>query len=86
MRGCVCVTCWGGASNKKFYSLKDHLENQYTMGTDQYPATSEALLGMMNNFRVGILPAGMRREDDDGLGFAQGEDRDWHQDDDKEGA
>jgi len=47
MKACFML---GGSNNEKFSSLKNHLENQYIMGEDQYPSDSESLLGMMNNF------------------------------------
>jgi len=42
----------GSASNERFSSLKNHLENQYIMGEGQYPSDSESLLGILNNFRM----------------------------------
>lgn len=73
MKACFML---GGASNEKFHPLKDHLENQYTMGVDQYPNNAESLLGMMNNFRMAPATGGKYRPlqrdgDDDGLVFAQ---------------
>mmetsp|Transcript_7008 Transcript_7008/g.15121 ORF Transcript_7008/g.15121 Transcript_7008/m.15121 type:complete len:117 (+) Transcript_7008:813-1163(+) len=39
------------ASNMRYRSLKEHLENAYTRGDDKYPSDVEALLGMLNNYR-----------------------------------
>ena len=49
MKACYML---GGSSNDRFLSLKNHLENQYTMGVDQYPDDGEKLLGMMTNAKV----------------------------------
>jgi len=77
MKACLML---GGAHNERFGELKSHLENQYIMGVDQYPDTTEGLLGMMNNFRVSSMGSGPRRgqqlyqvdaSGDDGLAFAQ---------------
>ena len=84
--GCFML---GGANNDKFSPLKDHLENQYTMGVDQYPTNGESLLGMINNFRIGAVGAAVGRcrqrdGDDDGLAFVQegGEEADGAEDED----
>ena len=87
MKACYML---GGASNDRFRSLKNHLENQYTMGVDQYPEDEEKLLGMMNNFRVGPSTAGgqyvQHAGDDDGLAFVQeGEEGDIEQTEEDEG-
>ena len=75
MKACYMLS---GANNVKFSALKDWLENQYTMGSNQYPGTCEKLLGMMDNFRAplsaqptyrGSQPG--RTGEDDGLVFVQ---------------
>ena len=66
-----------GANNDRFSGLKNWLENQYTMGSNQYPTNCEQLLGIMDNFRG---PASLpmykaqigRNGDDDGLAYIQG--------------
>ena len=62
MKACYMLS---GANNIKFASLKDWLENQYTMGINQYPNNCESLLGMMDNFRATNYPPPSYRGDRD---------------------
>ena len=76
----------GGANNERFSSLKNHLENQYIMGEDQYPSDSESLLGILNNFRVNENVkdrATLERDTtDDGVVFVQeGTSKVWKKED-----
>ncbi len=66
-----------GANSRRHKKLKRHLEDAFTMGRNEYPANTTALLSMMNSFRGidedRLVPrhAGASDEPDDGLNFMQ---------------
>lgn len=83
----------GGANNDRFKEMKNWLENQYVMGSDQYPDTEEGLLGMMNNFRMTFAAGGnlgMKRQarlgEEDGVAFVQEGETEEEEDNVEQGA
>ena len=65
-----------GANLERHKRLKRHLEDSFTMGRNEYPTNTTALLSMMNNFRGTEGRAATQRApdgyDEDGLNFMQG--------------
>ncbi len=61
-----------GANKRQYRKLKDELENNYLLGSDQYPDTFEKAMRILGNYQVGKTSTPFRASPNDtGVAFIQ---------------